>query len=35
MDKVFPWQATVVSSKEFLKAIGAKDAKYSEKLGRE
>jgi nicotinamidase-related amidase len=27
MDKVFPWQATVVSSKEFLKAIGAKDVK--------
>lgn len=25
MDKVFPWQATVVTSKEFLKAIGAKD----------
>ncbi len=24
MDKVFPWQATVVTSEEFLKAIGAK-----------
>jgi nicotinamidase-related amidase len=23
MDKVFPWQATIVTSKEFLKAIGA------------
>ncbi len=27
MDKVFPWQATVVTSGEFLKAIGAKDVK--------
>jgi nicotinamidase-related amidase len=27
MDKVFPWQATVVTAKEFLKAIGAKDVK--------
>lgn len=27
MDKVFPWQATVVTSREFLKAIGAKDIK--------
>ncbi|MGE5172315.1 MAG: cysteine hydrolase family protein [Betaproteobacteria bacterium] len=27
MDKVFPWQATVVTSREFLKAIGAKDSK--------
>ncbi len=27
MDKVFPWQATVVTSREFLKAIGAKDTK--------
>ncbi len=27
MDKVFPWQATVVTSGEFLKAIGAKDGK--------
>jgi nicotinamidase-related amidase len=26
MDKVFPWQATVVTSREFLKAIGAKDS---------
>ncbi len=25
MDKVFPWQTTVVTSKEFLNAIGAKD----------
>jgi nicotinamidase-related amidase len=25
INKVFPWQATVVTSKEFLKAIGAKD----------
>jgi nicotinamidase-related amidase len=25
MDKVFPWQATVVTSREFLKAIGARD----------
>jgi nicotinamidase-related amidase len=25
MDKVFPWQATVVTSREFLKAVGAKD----------
>jgi nicotinamidase-related amidase len=25
MDKVFPWQATVVTSSEFLKAIGARD----------
>ncbi len=25
MDKVFPWQATVITSKEFLKAIGVKD----------
>ena len=27
MDKVFPWQATVVSSREFLQAIGARDIK--------
>jgi len=27
MDRVFPWQATVVNSKEFLKAVGAKDMK--------
>lgn len=27
MDKVFPWQATVVTSKELLKAIGEKDGK--------
>ncbi len=27
MDKVFPWQATVVTSGEFLKALGAKDNK--------
>jgi len=27
MDKVFPWQAAVVTSWEFLKAIGAKDSK--------
>ncbi len=27
MDKVFPWQATVVTSEEFLKAIGAKNGK--------
>lgn len=27
MDKVFPWQATVVTSREFLKAIGVKDTK--------
>jgi nicotinamidase-related amidase len=27
MDKVFPWQATVVTSTEFLKAVGAKEAK--------
>ena len=27
MDKVFPWQATVVTSREFLKAIGAGDIK--------
>ncbi len=27
MDKVFPWQATIVTSGEFLKAIGAKDGK--------
>jgi len=27
MDKVFPWQATVVTSKEFLKALGATDVK--------
>jgi nicotinamidase-related amidase len=27
MDKVFPWQATVVNSREFLKAIGARDIK--------
>ncbi len=27
MDKVFPWQATIVTSKEFLSAIGAKEAK--------
>ncbi len=26
MDKVFPWQASVVTSREFLKAIGAKDS---------
>ncbi len=26
LDRVFPWQATVVTSKEFLEAIGAKDA---------
>ena len=25
MDKVFPWQATVVTSREFLKAVGAKE----------
>jgi hypothetical protein len=25
MDKVFPWQATIVTSREFLKAIGARD----------
>ncbi len=35
MDKVFPWQATVVTSNEFLKAIGAKDVERSDKLGRE
>lgn len=27
MNKVFPWQATVVTSQEFLKAIGARDIK--------
>ena len=27
MDKVFPWQATVVTSKEFLKALGAREGK--------
>jgi nicotinamidase-related amidase len=27
MDKVFPWQATVVTSNEFLKAISARDIK--------
>jgi nicotinamidase-related amidase len=27
MDKVFPWQATVVTTQEFLSAIGAKDIK--------
>ncbi len=27
MDRIFPWQATVVNSKELLKAIGAKDMK--------
>ena len=27
IDKVFPWQATVVTSKEFLKALGARDGK--------
>jgi hypothetical protein len=27
MDKVFPWQATMVTSRELLKAIGAKDIK--------
>jgi len=27
MDKVFPWQATVVTSKELLEAIGARDVK--------
>jgi nicotinamidase-related amidase len=27
MEKVFPWQATVVTSHEFLKAIGARDIK--------
>jgi nicotinamidase-related amidase len=27
MDKVFPWQATIVTSKEFLKALGARDGK--------
>jgi nicotinamidase-related amidase len=27
MDKVFPWQATVVTSHEFLKAISARDIK--------
>ncbi len=27
MDKVFPWQATVVTGKEFLKAIGAGEVK--------
>ncbi len=26
MDKVFPWQATVITSKEFLTAIGVKEA---------
>jgi nicotinamidase-related amidase len=27
MDKVFPWQATIVTAREFLNAIGAKDVK--------
>jgi nicotinamidase-related amidase len=27
MDKVFPWQATVVNTQEFLKAVSAKDQK--------
>ena len=27
MDKVFPWQATVVTTREFLNAVGAKDVK--------
>ena len=27
MDKVFPWQATVVTTREFLYAIGAKEVK--------
>jgi len=27
MDKVFPWQATIVTSREFLKTIGARDIK--------
>jgi hypothetical protein len=27
MDKVFPWQATVVTSREFLKALGPRDGK--------
>jgi nicotinamidase-related amidase len=27
MDKVFPWQATVITSREFLKAISARDIK--------
>jgi nicotinamidase-related amidase len=27
IDKVFPWQATVVNTQEFLKAVGAKDEK--------
>lgn len=27
MEKVFPWQATVITSREFLKIIGAKDIK--------
>lgn len=27
MDKVFPWQATIVTSREFLQAIGARDIK--------
>lgn len=27
MDKVFPWQATVVTSKELLKVLGAKEGK--------
>ena len=35
MDKVFPWQATVVTSKEFLKAIEVKDGNSPDKLGRE
>ena len=31
MDKVFPWQATVVTSKEFLKALGARNGKQFSK----
>ena len=27
LDKVFPWQATVVTSHELLKAIGVRDIK--------
>ena len=27
MDKVFPWQATIVTSSEFLMALGTKDRK--------
>jgi nicotinamidase-related amidase len=27
IDKVFPWQATVVNTQEFLKAVGAKNVK--------